>query len=88
MTIGWPIAVIAVTFIVAVAVFLTLAATGGMRMESEKTKGERADDYRKLVSAYETLTAETREAQKAMQAELAEMRAKVDSIERLMREVG
>ena len=41
-----------------------------------------------IAADYETLAKETRDAAKAMQSDLAELRKKVDSIEKMMREVG
>jgi hypothetical protein len=41
-----------------------------------------------IAADYEKLAQETRDATKAMQTDLATLRAKVDSIEKMMREVG
>ncbi len=54
----------------------------------EKTKGKLADQYRELVGEYENLAQQTRDLQAAMQADLAELRKKVASIEHMMREVA
>jgi len=44
--------------------------------------------YHLLATDYGSLAKETRDLQKAMQADLAEIRKRVESIERMMREVG
>ena len=51
-------------------------------------KGKSGEQYRALAAAYEGLAKETRDGQKAMQADLAELRKRAESIERMMREVG
>ena len=81
MTIDWPLAMIIVVLIVAGAgVFsgiLNHPHDLALKTISEKYAGQ-----------YQALAQETRDLQKAMQTDLAEIRAKVESIERMMREVG
>ena len=81
MTIDWPVAIIIVVLIVAGAgVFsgiLNHPHDVALKTISEKYAGQ-----------YQTLAQETRDLQKAIQTDLAEIRAKVESIERMMREVG
>jgi ribosome-binding protein aMBF1 (putative translation factor) len=88
MNIGWPEAlVIAIIVIGGVALISTWVASRA-GVASEKAKGTNVEQYGKLVADYEDLTRETREVQAAMQADLAGLREKVASIERMMREVG
>jgi hypothetical protein len=86
--IGWPAAVIVMVLIIGgVALFSTVVASNAS-VASEKTKGKWADQYGELVGNYEGLARDTRDLQAALQAELAELRQKVDSIEHMMREVA
>ncbi|MGB7540070.1 MAG: hypothetical protein WBM17_16130 [Anaerolineales bacterium] len=81
MTIDWPEALIIMVVIVAGAGLISGVLNHphdvALKTISEKYAGQ-----------YQALSQETRELQKAMQADLAEIRAKVESIERMMREVG
>jgi uncharacterized protein YoxC len=81
MTIDWPLAMIIVVLIVAVGGTLSGVLNRphdtALKVISEKYAGQ-----------YQALAQETRDLQKAMQADLADIRAKVESIERMMREVG
>jgi ribosome-binding protein aMBF1 (putative translation factor) len=54
----------------------------------EEAKGKYGEQYRMIAADYETLAKETREATQAIQSDLATMLARVDSIDRMMREVG
>jgi uncharacterized protein YoxC len=81
MTIDWPVALIILVLIVVVG-----ATVSGILNRPHdlalKAIGE------KYASQYQALAQETRDLQKAMQTDLAEIRAKVEAIERMMREVG
>lgn len=81
MTIDWPVALIIVVLIVAVGGVLS-GILNHPHDVALKTISE------KYASQYQALAQETRDLQKAMQTDLAEIRAKVESIERMMREVG
>jgi ABC-type transport system involved in cytochrome bd biosynthesis fused ATPase/permease subunit len=85
---NWPLAVIlAIVVIGAVALISTLVASrAGVKAEEAKAKG--GEHYRALAADYEALARETRDLQAAMQADLAELRTKIESIERMMSEVG
>ena len=85
---SWEVVVIIVFVVIgAVALVSTLVAVkGGVR--TEEAKGKYADEYRKLAADYEALATETRDGQAAVQADLAVLREKVESIERMMREVA
>jgi outer membrane murein-binding lipoprotein Lpp len=86
--IGWPAAVILVIVIIGVVALLSTIVASNAGVASEKTKGKFADQYSELVGDYEKLAQETKDLQAAMQADLAELRQKVESIEHMMREVA
>jgi uncharacterized protein YoxC len=81
MTIDWPVAMIIVVLIVAVA-----GVSSGILNHPHDVALKIISE--KYASQYQALAQETRDLQKAMQADLADIRAKVESIERMMREVG
>ncbi len=81
MTIDWPVAMIIVVLIVAGA-----GVSSGILNHPHDVALKTISE--KYASQYQALAQETRDLQKAMQADLAEIRAKVESIERMMREVG
>ena len=85
---GWPLAVVIAIVIIGVVAVLSTIVAGNASVAAEKAKGEYGEQYRLIAADYEALAQETRDAAKAMQADLAEMREKVDSIEHMMREVG
>lgn len=87
-TIGWPLAVVVVIVIMGAAGILMtyMGVRGGIA--GEAMKGKLANEYRELLGSYESLAEETRSVQAAMQADLAELRAKVESMEHMMREVA
>jgi hypothetical protein len=88
MTIDWPVALI---------ILALIAAVGGLGADMLKHRrdatrseltAEYQERYRALASDYGVLAKETREIQKAVRTDLAEVRTKVESIEHMMREVG
>jgi uncharacterized protein YoxC len=81
MTIDWPVAIIIVVLIVAVA-----GVSSGILNHPHDVALKTISE--KYASQYQALAQETRDLQKAMQTDLAEIRAKVESIERMMRDVG
>ena len=81
MTIDWPLAMIITVLIVAVA-----GVSSGILNHPHDVALKTLSE--KYASQYQALSQETRDLQKAMQTDLAEMRSKVESIERMMREVG
>ena len=88
MNIEWPVALIILVLIVVVGAIasgiLNRPHDVALKIISEKY----ATQYQALVSDYAALSKETKALQQAMQTDLAEMRAKMESIERMMREVG
>ena len=87
-TIGWPVAVILVIVVIGAVALLSTIVASNAGVASEKTRGKFADQYRELVSQYESLAQQTRDLQAAMQADLAELTTKVASIEHMMKEVA
>ena len=87
-TIGWPVAVILVIVVIGAVALLSTIVASNAGIASEKTRGKFADQYRELVSQYESLAQQTRDLQAAMQADLAELTTKVASIEHMMKEVA
>jgi len=85
---GWPVAIILIIVILGVVALLSTIVAGNASVAAEKAKGKNGEQYRMLAADYETLAKETRDSATAMQADLAKMREKVDSIEHMMREVG
>ena len=57
-------------------------------MAQEEAKGKYGEQYRMLADDFEKLAGETREATLAIQTDLATMLERVDSINRMMREVS
>ncbi len=88
MNIGWPEALILAIIVIGVVALISTLVASRAGVDAEKAKGTSTEQYRKLVSDYEGLAKETREVQSAMKADLAELRAKVESMEHMMREVG
>ncbi|MGC9973966.1 MAG: hypothetical protein ABSC36_01070 [Gaiellaceae bacterium] len=85
---GWPLAVVIAIVVIGVVAVLSTLVAGNASVAAEKAKGEYGEQYRLIAADYETLAKETRDAAKAIQSDLATLRAKVDSIEHMMREVG
>ncbi len=81
MTIDWPLALIIMVVIAAVAGVLS----GILNHPHDVALKTVSEEY---AAQYQSLAQETRDLQKAMQTDLAEIRGKVESIERMMREVG
>ena len=88
MTLDWPVALLIMFVIVAVGV-----AAGGptrrrheLQMAEVKAKGH--EEYQALAERFEALARETRDAQAAIQSDLAAVRVSVASIESMMREVS
>ncbi len=81
MTIDWSLAMIITVLIVAVA-----GVSSGILNHPHDVALKTLSE--KYATQYQALAQETRDLQKTMQTDLAEIRAKVESIERMMREVG
>jgi len=85
---GWPLAVILIIVIIGAVALLSTIVAGNAGVAAEAEKSKNGEQYRLLAADYETLAKETRDAATAMKADLATLREKVDSVERMMREVG
>lgn len=85
---GWPLVVVIVIVVIGIAASLSSVVAGNASVEAEKAKGQNGEQYRLLSADYEKLAQETRDNVKTIQSDLATLREKVDSIEKMMREVG
>jgi|BarGraIncu01121A_1022015.scaffolds.fasta_scaffold05791_2 outer membrane murein-binding lipoprotein Lpp len=85
---GWPLVVVIAIVIIGAVALLSAVVAGNASVAAEKAKGEYGEQYRLIAADYEALAQETRDGARAIQADLTEMREKVDSIEHMMREVG
>ena len=84
----WPVAIVVVIGILGLVAVVSTVLAGRATVATEEAKGKYGEQYRMLAADYEKLAKEMRDAQAAMQADIAEMRAKVESMEKMMREVG
>ena len=88
MTLEWPAAVL-IMFLVFVAVVVISEPTRRrheLQMADVKAKGN--GEYKALAEKFEALAQETRIAQAAIQTDLAAVRASVQSVETMMRDVS
>jgi hypothetical protein len=88
MTINWPEAAIVIVLLMIVGAFVLGKSHTAAEIAREAAKGKNGDQYRILAADYEKLARETHDATLAMQSDLAAMLARVDSIERMMRDVA
>ena len=85
---GWPLAIVIAIVVIGAVAFLSTIVAGNASVAAEKAKGENGEQYRVIAADYEKLAEQTRDNVKTIQSDLATLREKVDSIERMMREVG
>jgi hypothetical protein len=88
MTLEWPAAIL-IMFLV----FVALVAVSEPRrrrheLQIAQVKATGHEEYRVLAEKFEALAQETRDAQAAMQADLAAVRVSVQAIETMMRDVS
>jgi hypothetical protein len=88
MTMGWPLALVAVFVLIVLAVVLSTIFGGRAAVAGERAKGDSGERYRQIVADYAALARETRDLESTIRAELAALRKKIDSIEAMMQEVG
>jgi polyhydroxyalkanoate synthesis regulator phasin len=88
MNIGWPAAIVLATLIMGGVILLVSQMATRGSIATEEAKGKYGEQYRMLAADYEKLAKETKDAESAIQADVAVLREKVDSMERMMREVG
>jgi hypothetical protein len=87
MTLGWPAAFLLTAVVLGVVSLIATRMAAKAAIEGEEAKGRNGEQYKTLSKDYENLAKETRETLAAMQADIAQMRTTVDSIEQMMREV-
>jgi ribosome-binding protein aMBF1 (putative translation factor) len=88
MNMSWSVAVIVIVVLVFLgSIALALVDVRG-KVAKEEAKGKYGEQYRMLVADYGQFAKEMRDATQAMQSDLAAMLERVDSIDRMMREVG
>jgi hypothetical protein len=98
MSISGPVAaiVVALVFIIGLIILGSLSNRPGSLSRSkiaaqvakEEAQAKHGAQYRTLAADYETLAKELRDATSAIRSDLGAMLERVDSIERMMREVG
>jgi hypothetical protein len=88
MTIGWPAAIVLVAVIFGAVTLLATRMAAKAGIAGEETKGKYGEQYRMLADDYQKLAQETRDAQSAMQTDVASLKTAVESIEKMMREVA
>jgi outer membrane murein-binding lipoprotein Lpp len=86
--ISWPVAVIVIFVAIMVGSAAMAYMSGRSSLAIEEAKGRNGEQYRTLAATYEQLAKEMRDSTSAMQADLAAMRERVDSIDKMMREVS
>ncbi len=87
MNISWPMVVIIAIVMVGIAAVASGVIAARAEVAREEAKGKHGEQYRELAAGYESLAKEIRDAQKTMQADLAEVRKRTEAMERMMREV-
>jgi polyhydroxyalkanoate synthesis regulator phasin len=88
MNIDWPLALIMMVTIGACAGVVSEFVKSRARSAQDEAGAKYAEQYRIISADYDTLLKESRDSQAAIQSELVELHKKVDSIEKLLREVG
>jgi hypothetical protein len=86
--ITWPVAIIVIFVAVMVGSAVMAYMSGRSSLAIEEAKGRNGEQYRALAANYEELAKETRDSTAAIRADLATMRERVDSIDKMMREVS
>ena len=87
MSIDWPMAFIVMIAIGACAGVVSEFIKSRSRSAQDEAGAKYAEQYRTIAANYETLVKGTQEAQAAIQNELGDMQKKVDSIEKMLKEV-
>ena len=88
MTLDWPAAILIMFVILAVGVALGGPTRRRHALQLAEVEAKGHEEYRSLAEKFSALAQETRDAQAAIQADLAAVRASVASIESMMREVS
>jgi uncharacterized lipoprotein YehR (DUF1307 family) len=88
MDISWPVAIIVVFVAIMGGSAVMAYYANKSSLAIEEAKGRNGEQYRTLAATYEELAKEMRDSTSAIQADLAAMRERVDSIDKMMREVS
>ena len=88
MTLEWPAAILIMFLVFVVVVFASGPTRRRHELQMAEVKAKGHEEYQALAEKFEALAQQTRDAQAAMQADLAAVRVSVASIETMMREVS
>ena len=88
MTLEWPAAILIMFVILSVGVALGGPTRRRHALQLAEVKAKGHVEYQALAEKFSALAQDTRDAQAAMQADLAAVRVSVASIETMMREVS
>jgi hypothetical protein len=88
MTLDGPLAFLIVIFVIFGVSIATTPARRRHQIQMEEIKSNSGEQFRELNAEYTALAQSTRDAQASMQADIAAIRASVESIEGMMRDVG
>jgi hypothetical protein len=83
-----PAAFVIVVLIFFGVVMATMPANRRHQIKMAEIKAKGGDELKELTAQYTALAQETREKTSAMQTDIAAIRASVESIEQMMRDVG
>lgn len=83
-----PMAFVVVVLIFFGVVMATMPSNRRHAIKMAEIKAKGGEEFKELNDKYTALAEETRTAQASMQADLAAIRASVESIEQMMRDVG
>ena len=83
-----PLAFVITVLIFFGVVMATMPANRRHQIKMAEIKARGGEEFAALNQRYDALAQETRTAQAAMAADLAAVRASVESIEQMMRDVG
>ncbi len=86
--IGWPEAIVAAVVVAAIAAIESARLSTRSEVDCEAAKASQGEQYRKLLASYESLVRDTHENEAAIRADIADIRLRVESIERMMKEVS
>jgi hypothetical protein len=88
MTLEWPAVVLIMFVILAIGVALGGPTRRRHALELAEIKAKGNEGYQALAERCEAFAKETRDAQTAMQSDLAALRVTVQTIEAMMRDVS
>lgn len=88
MILTWPMAIVIVAVIFVGAGIAGTPATRRHKLQVEELRAKGSEQYRILADDFSKLAQETRDVQSSMRADLEAIRASVESIEAMMRDVG